>query len=155
MMNIRKIIREEISRIFREDAADDILGGAVNDIGTMLQADIENINGIIDTQKTNLKNDKLVYKQDNQKKGAISPKIGNIDNPEKKGLERELPLVNQLNMEKEKQIKDLEDAQKGLATAKVDLDKKQAEIEKQSKMQAQKSGKQQTTSVLPSLQSPI
>ena len=58
-------------------------------------------------------------------------------------------------MEKERQIKDLENAQKGLATAKVDLDKKQAEIEKQSKIQAQKSGKQQTTSVLPSLQSPI
>ena len=68
MMNIRKIIREEISRVFREDASDDILGGAVNDIGTMLQGDIENINGIIDTQKTNLTNDKLVYKQDNQKK---------------------------------------------------------------------------------------
>ncbi len=155
MMNIRKFIREEISRVFREDATDDILGGAVNDIGTMLQADIENINGIIDTQRTNLKNDKLVYKQDSQKKGAISPKIGNIDNPEKKGLERELPLVNQLNMEKEKQIKDLENAQKGLATAKIDLDKKQAEIEKQSKMQAKNSGKEQTASVLPSLQSPI
>jgi hypothetical protein len=154
-MNIRKFIREEISRVFREDATDDILGGAVNDIGTMLQADIENINGIIDTQRTNLKNDKLVYKQDSQKKGAISPKIGNIDNPEKKGLERELPLVNQLNMEKEKQIKDLENAQKGLATAKIDLDKKQAEIEKQSKMQAKNSGKEQTASVLPSLQSPI
>ena len=154
-MNIRKIIREEISRVFREDASDDILGGAVNDIGTMLQGDIENINGIIDTQKTNLTNDKLVYKQDNQKKGALSPKIGSIDNPEKKGLEREMPLRNQLNMEKERQIKDLENAQKGLATAKVDLDKKQAEIEKQSKIQAQKSGKQQTTSVLPSLQSPI
>ncbi len=155
MMNIRKFIREEISRVFREDASDDVLGSAVNDIGTMLQGDIENITGIIDTQRTNLKNDKLVYKQDNQKKGAISPKIGNVDNPEKKGLERELPLRNQLNMEKEKQIKDLEDAQKGLQTAKVDLDKKQAEIEKQSKMQAQKSGKQQTASVLPSLQSPI
>ena len=134
MMNIRKFIREEISRVFREDASDDVLGSAVNDIGTMLQGDIENITGIIDTQRTNLKNDKLVYKQDNQKKGAISPKIGNVDNPEKKGLERELPLRNQLNMEKEKQIKDLEDAQKGLQTAKVDLDKKQAEIEKQSKM---------------------
>lgn len=154
-MNIRKIIREEISRVFREDATDDILGGAVNDIGTMLQGDIENINGIIDTQKTSLKNDKLVYKQDNQKKGAISPKIGNVDNPEKKGLERELPLRNQLNTEKEKQIKDLEDAQKGLVTAKVDLDKKQSEIENQSKIQTQNSGKQQTASVLPSLQSPI
>lgn len=155
MMNIRKFIREEISRVFREDAAEDILGGAVNDIGTMLQGDIENISGIIDTQRTNLKNDKLVYKQDNQKKGSISPKIGNVDNPEKKGLERELPLMNQLNMEKEKQIKDLEDAQKGLQAAKIDLDKKQAEIEKQSKMQAKNSGKEQTASVLPNLQSPI
>lgn len=155
MMNIRKFIREEISRVFREDASDDVLGSAVNDIGTMLQGDIENITGIIDTQRTNLKNDKLVYKQDNQKKGAISPKIGNVDNPEKKGLERELPLRNQLNMEKEKQIKDLEDAQKGLNVAKTDLEKKQLEIEKQAQQQAKSTGKTSSPSVLPSLQSPI
>lgn len=156
MMNIRKIIREQISRVFQEeDASNDILGGAVADIGTMLQRDIENINGIINTQSTSLKNDKITYKQDNQKKGAISAKIGDIDNPEKKGLEREMPLRNQLNQSKEKQIKDLEVAQKGLNTAKTDLEKKQLEIEKQAQQQAKNTGKTSTPSVLPSLQSPI
>ncbi len=156
MMNIRKIIREQISRVFQEeDASNDILGGAVADIGTMLQKDIENINGIIDTQETGLKNDKIVYKQDNQKKNAISPKIGDIDNPEKKGLERAMPLKNQLNQAKEQQIRDLKDAQKGLNVAKTDLEKKQLEIEKQAQQQAKSTGKTSSPSVLPSLQSPI
>lgn len=155
-MNIRKIIREQISRVFKEaDASDSILGGAVNDIGTMLQKDIDNINNIIDTQKTGLKNDKVVYKQDNQKKNAISAKIGDVDNPEKKGLEREMPLRNQLNHAKEMQVKDLEDAQKGLVAAQSDLEKKRLEIEKQAKQQEKTSGKSTTSSVLPSLESPI
>jgi hypothetical protein len=155
-MNIRKIIREQISRVFKEaDASDSILGGAVSDIGTMLQKDIDNINNIIDTQRTSLRNDKVVYKQDNQKKNAISPKIGDIDNPEKKGLEREMPLRNQLNHSKEKQVKDLEDAQKGLVAAQSDLEKKRLEIEKQAAQQEKTSGKSTTPSILPSLESPI
>jgi hypothetical protein len=158
-MNIRKIIREQISQVFKEvdatDAANDILGGTVNDIGAMLQQNIDNMNKIIATQQTTLKNDKAVYKQDSQKKNAISPKIGDIDNPEKKGLEREMPLRNQLNHAKEVQIKDLEDAAKGIESAKIDLDKKRLEIEKQAKEQSKASGKSSTQSVLPSLQSPI
>jgi len=159
-MNIRKIIREEISRIFQEEdsvlnAGNDVLGGTVNDIGTMLQKDIDNIAGIVNTQTTSLKNDQAVYKQDNQKKNTISNKIGDIDNPEKKGLEREMPLRNQLNIAKDKQLKDLMAAQKGLMTAQSDLKKKQDEIEKQAQQQAKKTGKTSTPSILPSLQSPI
>lgn len=159
-MNIRKIIREQISNVFKEadtsgDAANSILGGTVDDIGAMLQQDIDNMKKIIDTQKTSLKNDQNTYKQDSQKKNTISAKIGNIDNPEKKGLEREMPLRNQLNHAKEVQIKDLEDAAKGIESAKADLDKKRIEIEKQAKEQEKTTGKSSTPSVLPSLQSPI
>lgn len=159
-MDIRKIIREEISRMFQEEDAtlntgNDVLGGAMNDIGAMLQKDIDNIAGIVNTQTTSLKNDQAVYKQDNQKKNTISNKIGDIDNPEKKGLEREMPLRNQLNIAKDKQLKDLVAAQKGLVAAQSDLQKKQAEIEKQAQQQAKATGKTSTPSILPSLQSPI
>ena len=155
-MNIRKIIREQIAHVLNEAESDDsVLGAAVGDICAMLQNDIDNIGNIINTQKTGIQNDKAVYKQDNQKKNAISPKIGDIDNPEKKALEREMPLRNQLNHAKEKQLQDLEAAQKDLMAAKSDLEKKRLEIEKQEKMAAKESGKSTTTSPLPSLQSPI
>ena len=78
-MDIRKIIRETIEKAINEEGTENpILGSAVEDIGAMLQADMDNINNIIDTQKTDLKNAKVVFKQDSQKKNAISPKIGDI-----------------------------------------------------------------------------
>ena len=66
-----------------------------------------------------------------------------------------MPLRNQLNIAKDKQLKDLMAAQKGLMTAQSDLKKKQDEIEKQAQQQAKKTGKTSTPSILPSLQSPI
>jgi len=156
-MNLRKIIREQISRVFQEEdatGADNAIGGTITDIGAMIQKDVENMSKIIDTQKTSLKNDKEIFKQDSQKKNALSPKIGDVDNAEKKGLERSLPLKAQLNQSKEKQIKDLEDAQNAMQIAKRDLDKKAIDIEKQAELSG-KGEKTASTSSLPSLPSAI
>jgi len=157
-MNLRKIIREQINRVFQEeDASQDAIGGTIQDIGAMMQQDIEKMSNIIKTQQTGLKNDEAAYKQDLQKKNALSPRIGDIDNAEKKGLERALPLKDQLNKSKEQQIKDLEDTQKAMQIAKADLDKKSAELEQQSKESelSSKSTKTTSQSSLPSLESPI
>ena len=157
-MNLRKLIREEIGRIFKEiDTSNDAIGNTIQNIGDMMQQDIEKMADIIKTQQTSLKNDQAEYKQDTQKKNALSSRIGDIDNAEKKGLERSLPLKDQLNKEKEKQIKDLENTQKAMQTAKKDLDKKNAELAQQAK-EAEKTGKTEkttTSSVLPSLPNPI
>lgn len=157
-MNLRKLIREEIGRVFKEiDTPNDAIGGTIQNIGDMMQQDIEKMADIIKTQQTSLKNDQAAYKQDMQKKNALSSRIGDVDNAEKKGLERSLPLKDQLNKEKEKQIKDLENTQKAMQTAKNDLDKKNAELAQQSK-EVEKSGKTEkttTSSALPSLPSAI
>lgn len=157
-MNLRRLIREEISRVFKEvDTPNDAIGGTIQNVGDMMQQDIEKMADVIKTQQTSLKNDQAEYKQDMQKKNALSPRIGDVDNAEKKGLERSLPLKAQLNKEKEKQIKDLENTQKAMQTAKNDLDKKNAELVQQAK-EAEKTGKSDkntVSSVLPSLPNPI
>ena len=154
-MDIRKLIREEVEKVFQEQDADNsVLGGAIQDIGAMLQVSIDNTNKLIDAQKISLKNDEFIFKKDNEKKSSISSKIGDVDNPEKKGLQIMLPLKKKLNQFREKNIQDLQKGQEVTAAA-------QKEIENLKKKSAQTTSKSSSTgqkaiqSVLPSLQSPI
>lgn len=147
-MNLRKIIREEIGRVFQEDEAglNPVLGGALNGIEDTLSADLNNITNIVKTQTTDTTNKDNEIKANLQLKSKLDSK-----NPHRIGLEREIP-EDQKELEiRKKQLKDLQNAQKGIQDA-------QAEIEKQKKdaeLQSVATQKKPTQSVLPSLQSPI
>lgn len=153
-MNLRKIIREQISQVFREDDATDgsLFGGALTDIGGQLQKDLDNVGAIITTHQTDMKNMDNQIKADLQLKSKLDAK-----NPHKKGLEREIPEEQKEYEQRKKQLKDLIDAQAGLSDAQKEIEKQKLDMEKQTKSagQSQSGADQSTPSVLPSLQSPI
>lgn len=145
-MKLRKIIREQISTILNEaehSSTEDIFAG----IGQQIANDIENINKIITTQNQDMKNADNEYKANYQLKSKL-----NADNPQKAGLERELPVKQKDIVKRKQQLKDLQDAQKGLQQAQDELDKKQKELDQ---MKAQKNGEEAPESSLPSHESPI
>lgn len=148
-MNIRKIIREEISRIFKEDDMEENpLDGTIANIETQLQNDLGNISTIINTQNTDIKNKENEIKTDLQLKSKLDAK-----NPHKKGLEREIPEKQKDFEIRKKQLKDLENAQKGLVAAQKEIEKQKVDMANQAKQST--SSNQTTPSVLPSLESPI
>lgn len=151
-MNLRKIIREEISRIFQEqDAAGDtsVLGGALTGIDTELTTDLDNINNIVKTHTIDLKNKDNQIKANNQLKSKLDAAT-----PQRKGLEREIPEDQKDYEKRKKQLKDLQDAKDGIEKAKSEIEKQKVELQNQT-LNTQTGTKQSNTSVLPSLQSPI
>jgi hypothetical protein len=149
-MNIRKIIREELSRLFEDDAADgSLFGGALTDISSELEKDLANVGIIIKTHQTDMKNMDNQIKSDLQLKSKL-----NAQDPHKKGLEREIPEKQKDYEVRKKQLKDLEDAQKGMSAAQKEIEKQKLDLEKQSS-QSQSGQADSTPSVLPSLNSPI
>jgi len=149
-MEIKKLIREIISRVIHEE---DMLGGditgTIKDIGTQLDVDLKNIDSIVKTQKNDLSN------TDNQIKSKLQLRSKlTATSPERKGLEREVPEAQKVLKTKQQQLKDLEDAQKGMTQAKSEIEKQRQEIEKQA-LAANQGGKTASSNVLPSLQSPI
>jgi len=149
-MNIRKIIREAIYNMFeQEDDMNALFGNTLQGIQTQLQNDLENVDKIITTQQTDVKN------LDNQIKANLQLKSKlDAQNPHKKGLEREIP-ENQKDYEKrKKQVKDLEAAKKGLQDAQKEIEKQKAELAKKT-AETKKGAKERPESNLPSLESPI
>ena len=110
---------------------------------------LDNVDSIIQTQTTDLKNTDSEIKSKLQLRSKL-----NQNSPERKGLEREVPEAQKGLKVKEKQLKDLETTKTNIAQAKSELEKKQQELEKQA-MTSKMSKKSSTSSVLPSLQSPI
>lgn len=149
-MNIRKIIREAIYNMFeQEDDMNALFGNTLQGIQTQLQNDLENVDKIITTQQTDVKN------LDNQIKANLQLKSKlDAQNPHKKGLEREIP-ENQKDYEKrKKQVKDLEAAKKGLQDAQKEIERQKAELAKKT-AETKKGAKEGPESNLPSLESPI
>lgn len=152
-MNLRKIIREEISRVFQEDdTTGGLFGDTLNNIGDELQTDLDNVGTIIKTQQLDIQNMDNQIKSDSQLKSKLD-----ANNAHRKGLEREIPERQKDYEVRKKQLKDLKDAQKGLQDAQQDIANQQNDLEKQSQQTGQSSSTNgtQTISVLPSLQSPI
>lgn len=149
-MSIRKIIREIISRVM-DEAEQDVVGGALDDIGAQLDADLQNVNDIVKTQQTDIKDFDNRLKAKLQLKGKLSPTT-----PERKGLEREIPVAQQDYEKRKLQLKDLENARTGIQAAHAEIEKQKQELQKQATITSQVSGKQNGSgSVLPSLESPI
>lgn len=153
-MNLKKIIREQISLVLNENditGTNSVVDDTINNIGIQLTSDLQNVDTIIKTQQIDLKN------KDNQIKANLQLK-SKLDAaaPEKKGLERQIP-EDQKDLEKRKQqMKDLEDAKKGMQTAQSEIEKQKIELARQAKMQVKTTqNTSKTPSVLPSLQSPI
>lgn len=146
-MDIRKLIREEIVRLFEQEES--MFGTALTDIDTQLQGDLANVDVIVKTQQQDIKN------MDTQVKGDLNTKSKlDAKNPHKKGLEREIPERQKEIVDRKKQLKNLEDAKKGLEAARAEIQKQQLDIQKQAKTAT--SGEQQAPeSNLPSLESPI
>lgn len=152
-MNLRKIIREQISRILEEadvtginSVVDDTLGN----IGTQLTNDLQNVDSIIKTHQIDLKNKDSQIKTNLQLKSKLD-----AANPEKKGLERQIPEDQKDLERRRKQLKDLEMAQKGIVDAQSEIEKQRLELQKQTATQSNNPGQAQSDSVLPSLESPI
>lgn len=149
-MNIRKLIKEQIEKVFNEqDSSESMFGDAVTNIETQLQKDLDNVGNIIKTQQVDIKNKDNEIKTDLQLKSKLD-----AQNPHKKGLEREIPEKQKDFEVRKKQLQNLEDAQKGLMSAQKEIGKQKIEMEKQAKLSAT-GGKQTPSSILPSLESPI
>lgn len=154
-MDIRKLIREEVEKILKEQDAtgDSLFGGAIGNIETELQKDLTNVGAIISTQQIDMKNRDNEIKANLQLKSKLDAK-----SPHRKGLERQLP-EDQKDFEiRKKQLKDLQNAQVGLTTAQKEIQKQKLDMEKQTAQAASKStatSKKTISSVLPTLQSPI
>lgn len=147
-MNLRKIIREELNRMLEANEANPI-DNIVQNIQTQLTTDLKNIDAIISTQQLDVKN------KDNQIKANLQLKSKlDATNPQKKGLEREIPEDQKDYEKRKKQLKDLEDAKKGMEAAKKEIEKQKMDMEAQAELDA-KSGKKAPESNLPSLESPI
>lgn len=147
-MNIRKIIREEIQRLFHEDDNNTggMFGSALDSIDTELGTDLTNVKTIIATHQTDIKNMDNEIKVDSQLKSKLDQ-----NNPHRKGLEVEIPQKQKDFEMRKKQLKDLQDTQKGLEDAQTKIEKQQTDMQSQTKS----GGKQATPSVLPSLPSAI
>jgi chromosome segregation ATPase len=149
-MNIRKVIREQIYKIMEQEQDDaSLFGNTLDNIQTQLQTDLENVGTIIKTQDTDIKN------LDNQIKSNLQLK-GKLDaqNPHKKGLEREIPEYQKDYEKRKKQLKDLQDAKKGLEDAQAQINKQKMDLEK-STSQNKPGEENSPESSLPSLESPI
>lgn len=151
-MNLRKIIREQISRILEDDVTgiNSVVDDTLGNIGTQLTNDLQNVDTIIKTHQTDLKN------KDNQIKTNLQLKSKlDATNPEKKGLERQIPEDQKDFERRKKQLTDLENAKKGIISAQSEIEKQRIELQKQSAAKKNKPGEAPLDSVLPSLQSPI
>lgn len=154
-MNLRKLIREAIGDMFQgdESGTGPLIGDTLTNIQQTLDTDLQNVNSIVQTHTVDMKN------KDNEIKANLELKSKlDQNNPHKKGLEREIPEDQKDYENRKKQLKDLQDAVKGMISAKDQIEKQKQELEKQSLKTAtqDKSGKKQPiASVLPSLESPI
>jgi hypothetical protein len=146
-MNIRKIIREQVNKVFEDDS---LFGDTLDSIQTQLQGDLKNVDNIIQTQNVDMKN------MDNQIKANLLLK-GKLDaqSPHKKGLEREIPETQKDYIKRQKQLKDLEVAKKGMEDAQTQINKQKIDLQNQTTQQNKPGAEKETSSVLPSLKSPI
>ena len=151
MMDIRKIIREQMQIVFEDDAIvnSGLFGGALNNINSQLDADLDNVGKIINTQQIDIKNKDNEIKSNSQLQSKLDQ-----TSPKKIGLTRELPEDKKQLDIKKKQLKDLQDAKKGITDAQKEIEKQQSDMQKKAKSNPNPNGSQ-TSSVLPSLQSPI
>jgi len=149
-MNIRSLIKEVITRVIHEE---DVLGGdisgTIKNIGDQLSQDLDNVDSIIKTQSIDLKNTDSEIKSKLQLRSKL-----NQNSPERKGLEREVPEAQKVLKIKEKQLKDLETTKNNILQAKSEIEKQNQELEKQT-IKSKMGKKTSTTSVLPTLNSPI
>ena len=146
-MDIRKIIREEIQRLFNEvDNTGGMFSGALKNIGTELGTDLKNVKAIIATHQTDIHNMDNQIKSDSQLKSKLDQ-----NNPHRKGLEREIPEKQKDFQNRKKQLKDLQNAEKGLGDAQSKIEKQQISM----KIQDANGGKKAVQSVLPTLPSAI
>jgi uncharacterized protein (DUF3084 family) len=145
-MFLRKLIREEVYRILSEQDDNPTMDVFAN-ISQQIGGDIENLSKIITTQSQDVKNADNEFKANSQLKSKL-----NQGNPQKVGLERELPAKQKDIETRKKQLKDLEKAKKGLEQAQGEIEKQKIELEK---MKKTKSGEEGPTSILPSHESPI
>lgn len=147
-MDIRKLIREEISKLFEQEETS-MFGTALTDIDSQLQGDLTNVDVILKTQQQDIKN------MDAEIKGDLNTKAKlNAQNPHKKGLEREIPERQKDFVNRKKQLKNLEDVKKGLEAARAEIQKQQLDLQKQATA-SKPGGQKSPESSLPSLESPI
>jgi septal ring factor EnvC (AmiA/AmiB activator) len=150
-MNLRKIIREQISRVFQEEdmGINSAIGGTIGNIEDELANNLLGVNDVIGTQTIDLKNKDNEIKSNMQLKSKLD-----ATSPHKKGLEREIPDAQKDYEKRKKQLKDLEDTKKGLEKAQGEIQKQRLELQKQTS-KSSKGTKEAPASVLPSLGSPI
>ena len=149
MMNIRKIIREQIKKVF-EDNTGGMFGGALDGISNQLQTDLDNVGAIIATHQTDIKNKDTEIKADSDLQSKLDQ-----NNPHKIGLTREIPEMKKDLDVRKKQLKDLETAEKGLTDAQTQIAKQQSNSQAQQNNSKADTGKAKIASNLPSLPNPI
>lgn len=128
-MNLRKIIKEQINRVFQEEdmGINSAIGGTIGNIEDELSANLIGVSDVINTQTIDLKNKDNEIKSHMQLKSKLDS-----TSPEKKGLEREIPESQKEYEKRKRQLKDLEDTKKGIEKAQSELQKQKIELQKQS-----------------------
>ena len=148
MMDIRRLIKEQIQKVFEDNLnSDTLFGGALDDINGQLQTDLDSVGKIITTHQTDIKNQDNEIKADSQLQSKLDQ-----SNPHKIGLTREIPEMKKDLDARKKQLQDLQNVQQGITDAQNQI-QKQNDTMQNSQQGVQ--GTQKTQSVLPSIQSPI
>ncbi len=144
MKDLRLIIREQLSQLF-EAMDGGVLDDAMGELQTQISSNIENLENIKKSTDQDIKNKENEVKGQKQLKGQLPSQ-----NPDRQGLEREIPA-------KEKEIdKQKKDAEK-ILKAKTDFEKAKQELQKQQLKLAQtdKGEEKSAESTLKPLSSPI
>lgn len=141
---IRHIIRKELASLF-EAVDGGVLDDAMGDIQAQIVANIENLENIKKTNDQDIKNKENELKGQKQLKGQLP-----AQNPDRQGLEREIPAKQKEIDKQKKQVKDIEKAQTDFEKAQEELQKQQLKL-----AQADKGEEKGSESTLKSLESPI
>jgi len=141
--NLRSIIRKEINLIF-EAMDGGVLDDAMTNIEDQITANIKNLDDIKKATDQDVENKENIVKGQKQLKSQLP-----AQNPDRQGLEKEIPAKEKEIVTQKKQGKDIEKAKTDFQKTQDELAKKQAEL-----AQAKPDG-EKGTPVLKSLESPI
>lgn len=143
MNKIRNIIREQLENLF-EQMDGGILDGAMADLQDQITSNIENLESLEKSTDQDIKNSENELKGQKQLKGQLP-----TQNPERQGLERQIPATEKELEKKRKGVDSIKKAQEDFKKAQQELQKQQAQIKQSS------SKEDGNSEILPSLESPI
>lgn len=142
--SLRNIIRKEVNLIFEAAMDGGVLDDAMSNIEAQIDTNIKNLEDIKKTTDQDIKNKENVVKGKKQLRSQLP-----AQNPDRQGLEKEVPAKEKEISAEKKQAEDIEKAKTDFQKTKEELAKKQAELAN-AKPEGEKG-----TSVLKTLESPI